>query len=63
MSIVKAFCTIECDRCARQQTCEDPFDQDWVVYENINTHGTVTLCPSCAAFFYDFMQGNEVRAI
>lgn len=63
MSIIKAYCTIECDRCARQQTAADPFDLDWVMYENVNTKGTVTLCPACASFFYDFMQGKEVRAL
>lgn len=64
MSKIRTLITYECDRCARQQTIGecDP-NNDWVEYENTWTHGTITLCPSCATFFYDFMQGNGVRAI
>lgn len=64
MSRIRTLVTYECDRCARQQTI-DLYDQDneWVEYENINTHGTVTLCCSCAWFFYEFMQGKGVKGI
>lgn len=64
MARVRTKITYECDRCARQQTidCDDP-ENMWVEYENINTRGTITLCPSCASFFYDFMQGRKVNPI
>ena len=64
MARIRSLITYECDRCARQQTLNayDP-DNEWVEYENINTHGSVTLCPSCAWFFYEFMQGRKVNSI
>ena len=64
MSRIRKLITYECDRCARQQTIDayDP-ENEWLEYENINTHGTFTLCSSCAWFFYEFMQGEEVKKI
>lgn len=65
MSRIRDLITYECDRCARQQTVDvlDPENGFWCEYENIHTHGTITLCPSCACFFYDFMQGKGVKPI
>ena len=66
MSIVRVLCTYECDRCARQQTInpdENHDGFDWVVYRNEGTNGTITLCPTCMSFFYDFMQGKGVKPL
>ena len=64
MGTIRHLITYECDRCNRQQTIALGENNDsWVIYENVGTRGTVTLCPACASFFYDFMQGKEVRAM
>ena len=65
MSMIRMQVTIECDRCGRQQTSQDPlYDDNWVMYENVVIHQKIALCPSCSSFFIDdFMQGKEVRAL
>ena len=63
MGIVRTLVTIECDRCARQQTSLDPLNDDWVIYKNVHLETTVTFCPACRMFFHDFMQGETVRSL
>lgn len=64
MGTIRHLITFECDRCNRQQTIDPVMNDDnWVIYENMGTHGTVTLCPSCVSFFYSFMQGEGVKPL